>query len=1007
MKRSSRNPIAFTPLPVTIITSLVYAALIVALLITHLVVPPAPNSPTPIVGTNVTEAWQDLQTLSNGFHPYNTRRNDDVRNWLLTRIEAILEGNDVAYSFRNHHSHNGLVPQLHPTASNSSPVVVFNDMTSNLSFSTDGVSSTSGRGKEPGISTYFEGTNIIVYIRGSEDDKSDRWIRDGNSHRKGGVLVNAHYDSVSTGYGATDDGVGVVSILQLIKHFTAPGQKPKKGIVALLNNGEEDGLNGAFVFSQHPLSRFAHTFLNLEGAGAGGRATLFRSTDTEVTRFYQRSKYPFGTVISGDGFNRGFIRSQTDYVVFNGLLGLRGLDVAFMEPRARYHTEQDDTRHTSRDSLWHMLSAALSTMQGLTSDTSSTFEGNSPSKGKVPSGKGTDGVWFDMFGRVFAVFRLRTLFALSVTLLVTAPIFLIIVGVILVHIDKFYLFSSSKHHHHPEGDDKVQLQGWRGFFRYPIIFLLSSAATVGLAFLVTKVNPYIVYSSQYAVWSMMLSAWLFVAWFLSRAADFVRPTAFQRTYAHIWMFAVGWLILVAVAVLEDRFKVGGGYFMFFYFAAIFTSTLIAFLELFGLPRKSSYADAVEDHGERTQASPRSTSMSSGRLLAPPADDQAPEEVEGDSDPEDEATESTSLLRNDRQTTFAHYTSPHQAVDDDAVEDDLSEQKQNRVFGDEQPWSWSLPTWTWLLQFLLVAPIVVILSGQIGLLFTSATYQTLSDGNSVLTVYIAIAIFAILVLAPLGPFLHRYTFHIPTFLLLVFVGTLIYNLVAFPFSPTSRLKLYFIQTVDLDTGINEVSLTGVGDPYLMETINSLPSSAGRDINCAPSSTGKAGLTKCAWKGLPPRVVPNTHPEVPPKYGYSDWLSFNVSRNASTNEAWFHLSGRNTRACKITFNSPISDFSVVGAGVDARIKRVPEEGSKEIRLWSRTWEKPWDVKVKWEVSEGKQPGEEGLDGRVVCLWSDDNETGLIPALDEMRRFAPEWVAITKGDAGLVEGSKAFLV
>ncbi|SLM35159.1 peptidase family m28 family [Lasallia pustulata] len=1007
MKKTSRNPVAFTPLPVTIITSLVYAALIVALLITHLIVPPTPNSPTPVIGINLAEAWQDLQTLSNGFHPYNSRRNDVVRNWLLTRIEAIMQDNDVAHSSQNRRNTMGLVPHLHPTVSNSTPVVVFNDMMSNLSFSTDGIFSTSGRGKEPGTSTYFEGTNIIVYIRGSEDENGNWWRSNGNSRGKGGVLVNAHYDSVSTGYGATDDGVGVVSVLQLIRHFTTPGQKPKKGIVALLNNGEEDGLHGAFVFSQHPLSRFAHTFLNLEGAGAGGRATLFRSTDTEVTRFYQRSKYPFGTVVSGDGFKRGFVRSQTDYVVFNGLLGLRGLDVAFMEPRARYHTDQDDTRHTSRDSLWHMLSAALSTMQGLTSDTSSTFEGGSPDKGKVPNGKGTDAVWFDMFGHALAVFRLRTFFALSVTLLAAAPIILIIIGAILIQVDKLYLFSSSKHHHHAEGDDTISLQGWRGFFRYPIIFFVASAANVGLAFLLTKVNPYIVYSSQYAVWSMMLSAWLFVAWFLSRAADFVRPSALHRAYAHLWMFAGGWLVLVAVAVLEDRFKIGGAYFMVFYFAAIFMSTMIAFLELFGLPRKSNYADAVEDHGERTQASIRSNSISSGRMLAQPADEQHSESVEGDGDPEEEATESTSLLRNDRQTTFAHYTLPHQAAGDDEVQDDLSEQKQNRVFGDEQAWSWSLPTWTWLLQFLLVAPIMVILLGQIGLLLTSATYQTLSDGNSVLAVYMIIAVFTILVLAPLGPFLHRYTYHIPTFLLLVLAGTLIYNLIAFPFSPANRLKLYFIQTVDLDTGINEVSLTGIGDPYLMETINDLPSSAGRQIKCAPSSTGKAGLTKCAWEGLPPRVVPHTHPEVPPLYGYSQWLSFNVSREAGKNEASFHLSGRNTRACKIVFNNPISDFSVHGAGEDSRLKRVSEEGSKEIRLWSRTWEKPWDVKVSWGVSEGKQAGEEGLDGRVVCLWSDENETGLIPALDEMRLFAPEWVAITKGDAGLVEGSKAFLV
>ena len=140
---------------------------------------------------------------------------------------------------------------------------------------------------------------------------------------------------------ATDhiQGVGVVSVLQLVKYFTTPGNQPRKGVIALLNNGEEDFLNGARVFARHPTSRFPHTFLNLEGAGSGGRATLFRSTDTEVTRFYYGTKYPFGTAVSADSFKSGFIRSQTDYVIFNGDLGMRGLDVAFMEPRARYHTD--------------------------------------------------------------------------------------------------------------------------------------------------------------------------------------------------------------------------------------------------------------------------------------------------------------------------------------------------------------------------------------------------------------------------------------------------------------------------------------------------------------------------------------------------------------------------------------------------------------------------------------------------------------------------------------------
>lgn len=496
-----KNPFAFTPLPVTVITTLVYTVLITALLVVHHLVPTTPTSATPAHGVNLTEAWRDLKELTDGFRPYNSRRNDEVRDWLLRRIEAILHSNKIHFSEATQSSNRKYHAWKNQT--DPPPVVVFNDMVSNLTFSTSSTNQ----------SVYFEGTNILVYIRGSnEDERQDDWWDPHKYSRasqtytgRGGVLVNAHYDSVSTGYGATDDGMGVITVLQLISHFTASGNRPKRGILALLNNGEEDYLNGARAFMQHPMSQFPHTFLNLEGAGAGGRATLFRSTDTEVTRFYKNSEHPFGTVISGDGFKRGLIRSQTDYVVFNDELGLRGLDVAFMEPRARYHTTQDSTRYASIKSLWHMLSASLATVQGLSSDTSSTFDGQTNAQGKIDSGHGTEAVWFDLFGRALALFQLHTLFAISVTLLVITPIILIALTAILSRIDKWYLFARKKYIHSADDDEAVQLYGWRGFFRFPIVFVLSSAAVIGLAFLLTKFNPYIVYGSEYAVWRYVLS----------------------------------------------------------------------------------------------------------------------------------------------------------------------------------------------------------------------------------------------------------------------------------------------------------------------------------------------------------------------------------------------------------------------------------------------------------------------------------------------------------------------
>ncbi|MCJ1274310.1 hypothetical protein MMC21_002105 [Puttea exsequens] len=971
MRNPFSNPFAFRPTPVTTITSFVYIAILVSLLVVHHTVPEQN-----VKGTNSTEAWLDLDNLSNGFHPYNSHRNDEIRDWLLQRIDSIVAVNSQEDSH---------------ASGDSDRVVIFSDTLSNVSFSEG------GSGDAPGISVYFEGTNIVVYIRGSEDDPSNWYLHGKEPEGRGGVLINAHYDSVSAGFGATDDGVGIVTILQIIKYFTSDGHQPKRGIVTLLNNGEEDFLNGAMAFSQHPMSKFVNTFLNLEGAGAGGRATLFRSTDTEVTRFYQGSKSPFGSVVSSDAFKRGVIRSETDYSIFDRKLGLRGLDVAFMEPRSRYHTDQDDARHTGTNSLNHMLSAALSTMEGLTSDTSSTFNKLDSSQDDS-RGHATTGVWFDLFGRAFAVFRLRTLFALSVTLLVMAPVTVLGIIAILYELDKCYLFSASKHHHHEDGDDSVATQGWRGLFRWPITFVVASAAVIGLAFLQNTVNPYILYSSPYSVWSMMISAWVFLAWIGTITADYLRPSALQRTYTLLWSLTAGWAFLVATTVFERNPKIAGGYLMMFYFACIYLATTVSLLEIFALPKKSDYADAIEEPREHPIARSRPGSISSRRLMDPSEEEIDPEDYGGNED--DEPTESTSLLGEEGQrTTFKRYSSPHRPGPTDDI---IPETKTNRLtYGAEQPWSRSLPSSLWFLEFLLLAPFPLIILGQIALLLTSATAQTLSDGNSPLFLYLLIAILTVLLFAPLGPFLHRYTYQIPTFLLLVFVGTAIYNMVAFPFSPNNRMKVYFLQRIDLENGINDVSLTGV-DGFVQKIAASLPSSAGQKLSCDPSSL-RRDLTECKWAGLVPNVVPEMYPELPVS-NYSRWLSAKYARYDGETKAQFAISGKETRACKLIFNRPISGFSVQGAGDDKRFQHVSSAGSRELRLWSRTWGNEWVVDVDWEAGAGEG---KGLDGRVVCLWSDANQSGTIPALDEAWRFAPTWAAIANNQNGLVEGSKAFFV
>ena len=709
-RKSSWNPIAFVPVQVTLISSIIYIVLFVLIILPYSTVPSPPSDPTPVQGINLTKAWLDLEFVSDGYHPIDSRRNGVVRQYLVDRIEEILQGNEVEYKtiISGVRDDYAVANETVSTA-----VTVFQDNLSNVTFIDD-------FRNEP-YTCYSESENVMVYVRGEEDNTGDWWDDDNKYKGHGGVLVNAHYDSVSSGMGATDDGVGVITLLQLLSFFTQDGKQPRRGIVFLFNNGEENGLYGAHNYLRHPLSQFTHTFLNLEGAGAGGRATLFRSTDAEVTRFYASSPRPFGSSVGNDGFKRGYIRSGTDYSVFNGDNGMRGLDVAFYKPRSRYHTDQDNARETSPGSVWHMLSTSLETVKQMANYQGDEFQGAPDREGKLNIGTGSNGVWFDLFGRSFAIVSLPTMFALSVALLAAGPILFIILEVLLRRRDKWYLLAKRQYIHSSDDDQAVHFSGMRGLFRFPIAFAVATAAALASSYLVTKINPYIIYSSEYTVFAMLLSIWFALAWFFLAGADRVRPTALQRMFSLIWLYALSWVLLVATTVGENMLKLAGGYFIVVYNASVFVTLLISYIELFALPTKTEYVEHVESAEDAVEhGTARRGSQSSRSLLGPSGSRSRPSRESAD----DEATERTSLLRGaERQVgkTFPSMTRQRHP-DTDGTLDEVDDPYLTKAYGEEQAWSSSLPSWMWIIQFLILAPINIVLVGQVALLLVAALHQ---------------------------------------------------------------------------------------------------------------------------------------------------------------------------------------------------------------------------------------------------------------------------------------------
>ena len=96
-------------------------------------------------------------------------------------------------------------------------------------------------------------------------------------------------------------------------------------------------------------------FINLDGAGAGGRAALFRSTSPRLTEAFSSAAHPHGSVLFSDIFASGAVRSTTDFDIYDAA-GMAGVDYAFYTGRQKYHTVYDSIPALrGNKSLWGMM----------------------------------------------------------------------------------------------------------------------------------------------------------------------------------------------------------------------------------------------------------------------------------------------------------------------------------------------------------------------------------------------------------------------------------------------------------------------------------------------------------------------------------------------------------------------------------------------------------------------------------------------------------------------------
>jgi MFS family permease len=182
------------------------------------------------------------------------------------------------------------------------------------------------------------------------------------------VLMNAHFDSVPTSPGGSDDGINCATMLEVLRKLSREPKRPLNNLIFLFNGAEETGLQASHGFiTKHKWAKDCKVLLNLEATGAGGKIILFQSGPAApwLLTYYSKVPHPYGQAAGEEIFQSNIIPSDTDFRIFRDNGGLVGLDMAFFKQGYRYHTKYDDFEHIPLGSFQHVGDNTLSLVRSL------------------------------------------------------------------------------------------------------------------------------------------------------------------------------------------------------------------------------------------------------------------------------------------------------------------------------------------------------------------------------------------------------------------------------------------------------------------------------------------------------------------------------------------------------------------------------------------------------------------------------------------------------------------
>jgi Peptidase family M28 len=302
--------------------------------LSNLVPPAAVPASAPVTGFSAERAMEHLKVISREPHPTGSIANTRVRDYIVELLNSL-----------------GLKPEVQKSLS-TTPWDI-------------------------GGAPYSAGTveNVIARLSGT--------------NTTGALLLMAHYDSVATGPGASDNGSGVATLLETLRALRG-GPSLRNDVIFAFTDGEEDGGLGAQAFvDEYSLAKLVSVALVIDSGGSCGRGPLVVESQHQQNGWLVREmaevlRRPLAASISDDF--RGAMSYGDDLNLYPK--GIEAINSGINGCPTTYHTMKDDLENLDARSVQDLGNSSLTLARHL----------GSLDLKHAPDGKV---VYFTFFGRLF------------------------------------------------------------------------------------------------------------------------------------------------------------------------------------------------------------------------------------------------------------------------------------------------------------------------------------------------------------------------------------------------------------------------------------------------------------------------------------------------------------------------------------------------------------------------------------------------------------------------------